>query len=127
MPIASGARAQGARRSPWARVHDTYPRYIEKVIRARARTRVGVLVRFVVEGSGGGGVSTIKITWADTRAAQRRRLGSPVRVPLLLILLYLLSSSVRPISSRSSSSAPGRIWALGPPLGPPRLALTTDA
>lgn len=32
-----------------------------------------VWVHFVVEGGGGGGVSTIKITWADTRAAQRRR------------------------------------------------------
>lgn len=42
----------------------------------------GVLVHFVVEGGGGGGVSTIKITWADTRAAQRRRPGCPV--PLLL-------------------------------------------
>ena len=44
-----------------------------------------VWVRFVVEGGGGGGVSTIKITWADTRATQRRRPGCPV--PLLLLLL----------------------------------------
>ena len=46
---------------------------------------VHVGARFVVEGGGGGGVSTIKITWADTRATQRRWLGCPV--PLLLLLL----------------------------------------
>lgn len=63
------------------------------------RARVSVLVRFVVEGGGGGGVSTIKITWADTRAAQRRRPGSPVSrfflfysaSPLLSALLYSLA------------------------------------
>ena len=56
------------------------------------------------EGGGGGGVSTIKITWADTRAAQRRRPGSVLsrffffffrRVSLLLACSY-----------RSPSSAP---------------------
>lgn len=110
----------------WARVHDTYPRYIEKVIRARARTQVGVLVRFAVEGGGGGGgVSTIKITWADTRAAQRRRPGSPARVSLLLIPYLLSSSSARPIPSHSSTSAPGWTRALGPPLDLESIATAT--
>jgi len=57
------------------------------------------LVRFVVEGDGGGGVSTIKITWADTRAAQRRRPGSPIHVPLLLIF-HLTFSLPPPRASR---------------------------
>lgn len=58
-------------------------------------------LHFVVEGGGGGGVSTIKITWADTRAAQRRRPGCPV--PLLLLLLCRGSNSSSSSSSSSSS------------------------
>lgn len=59
-------------------------------------------------------MSTIKITWADTRAAQRRRPGSPVRVPLLLIPPYLLSSS----SSSSARPVPFLLQRSRPDPGP---------
>lgn len=87
-------------------------------VRLEGDTRAGVsvLVRFVVEGGGGGGVSTIKITWADTRAAQRRRPGSSVSRFFFLFYSASSPSAVRVPCQRSR---------LGPgpesPPGPPRL------
>lgn len=47
-----------------------------------------------VDGGGRGGVSTIKITWADTRAAQRRRHARPYTYTLYLYTIFMYFSSV---------------------------------